>query len=163
QMLRDLRAQGISETAIQDAVARHGGDHWDQLFECMFGKRAVLSYAGIQDRAGPGLRRRFVDLARDATYSVLETHLQGRRDRRHPRILQEVEEKRLQNEGINILTARRKARRIAKAMLVTAVQWREEQQLITASHRLPAAHFQPLLERLCTAASHPEPVIEPHE
>ncbi len=94
---------------------------------------------------------------------MLEKRLQGRRDQRHLRLLQEVEEKRLEAAGLNMLTARRKARRIAKAMLVTAVQWREEQLLLNATERSPATHGPPLLERLSVAASQPEPVLEPHE
>jgi hypothetical protein len=100
---------------------------------------------------------------RDALCSVLEKRLQGRRDHRHLRLLQEVEEKRLEAAGLNLLTARRKARRIAKAMLVTAVQWKEEQQLLDAIERSPASHGPPLLERPRVAASQPEPVLEPHE
>ena len=74
-----------------------------------------------------------------------------------------MEEKRLENAGLNVLTARRKARRIAKAMLVTAAEWREEQRLLDATDRSPATHSRPLMERLSLAASQPEAVLEPHE
>ena len=85
------------------------------------------------------------------------------RDRHHQRLLQEVEENRLEARGLNLLTARRKARRIAKAMVITAAEWRDEQRLIGRLSK--AAHWaaRPLLTRLHEAVVQPEPVLERHE
>lgn len=105
----------------------------------------------------------WLDRGRDRLYAVLERRLQGRRDQRHIRLLQEVEEKHLEAAGLNTLTAHRKARRIAKAMVVTAGQWREEQRLLDATDRATGPHGPTLVERLSVAGSQPEPVLEPHE
>lgn len=162
-LLKGLRARGHDEAAIRGLIARHGSDQWEGLFERLFGNRALLSFRARWDEVGSGRRRRLFGRWRDAIYSLLEKRLQGRRDRRHLRFLQEVEEKHLGAAGLNLLTARRKSRRIAKAMLVTAVQWREEQGLLDATERSLGTHGPPLLERLQVAAGQPEPVLEPHE
>ena len=99
----------------------------------------------------------------DRLFELLESRLHDRRNRRHRRLLETVEEKRLEARGLNLLSARRKARRIAKALIVTADQWREEQRLFEPNDRSPSSHGPPLVERLNVAAGQPEPVLEPHE
>jgi hypothetical protein len=162
-LLKGMRARGHDEAAIRELVARHGGDHWQGLFERVFGRRALLAARARQGKDGSGQRRRWLDGWRDRLYSMLENRVQARRDLRHLRLLQEVEGKRLEAAGLNLLTARRKARRIAKAMLITTVEWRDEQHLLDATEKTTAAHGPPLLERLNIAANQPEPVLEPHE
>jgi eukaryotic-like serine/threonine-protein kinase len=163
ELLKRLRTRGQDEAAIQELVALHGGNHCEKLFERVFGRSALLSFRARQDKAGSGPRRRRFNRWRDAIYLLLAKHLQGRRDHRHLRLLQEVEEKRLEAAGLNLLTARRRARRIGKAMLVTAVQWREEQRILDLTKCSTATHGPTLLQRLSIAASQPEPVLEPHE
>lgn len=162
-LLKGLRARGHDEAAIRELVARYGGDHWQGLFERVFGHRALLAARARRGKDGSGQRRRWLDGWRDRLYAMLENRVQARRDHRHLRLLQEVEEKRLEAAGLNLLTARRKARRIAKAMLITPVEWRDEQRLLDATETTAAAHGPPLLERLNVAVNQPEPVLEPHE
>ena len=133
------------------------------LFEHVLGLRALLNFRTRQNRARSGRRRRLFNRCRDASFLLLERRLQGRRDQRQLRLLQEVEEKRLEVAGLNILTARRKAQRIAKAVMVTAVQWREEHGFVDTNESTSGTHGPSLLERLSAAASQPEPVLEPHE
>ena len=86
---------------------------------------------GIKER-DQELRRPFRGL-RALVFSALEKKRQDELDRRHSRLLQSAEEGRLEARGTNLLTARRKAVRIAKAMIVTAAQWRDEEKLLGAS------------------------------
>jgi len=163
ELMKGLRARGHGEAALRELVLRHGGDRWQVLFEPVLGHRALATARFRQGKGASRLPRPWVGSWRDALFSVLEKRLQGRRDHRHLRLLEKVEEKRLEAAGLNLLTARRKARRIAKALLVTAVEWREEQKLLDASELSPATQGPPLLERLSVAAGQPEPVLEPHE
>jgi hypothetical protein len=96
-------------------------------------------------------------------YAALEKKLQNERDRQHFRLLRATEEGRLEARGINLLTARRKGQRIAKAMIATAAQWRDEEKVISAQGAGPTPLSPSLVERLKIAAEHPEPVLEPHE
>jgi hypothetical protein len=112
---------------------------------------------GIADRRGRWAR------SKNAIYRLLASRLQGRLDQKHLRLLAEVEENRLQAAGMNLLTARRRGRRIASALVLTAAQWRDEQRLLSASSGVRTSHGPPLWERLSRAASQPEPVLEPHE
>ncbi len=163
ELLQRLRARGHDEAVIRQLFARHGGDQWEGLFELVFGHRALDAARLLQSRDSSRLHRSWLGAGRRALFLVFEKRLQGRRDHRHLRLLQKVEEKRLESAGLNLLTARRRARRIAKAMLVTAGQWREEQHLFDATDRSVATQGSPLLERLSVAASQPEPVLETHE
>ena len=100
---------------------------------------------------------------RAVVFSALEKKRQDERDRGHFRLLRAAEEGRLEARGTNLLTARRKAVRIAKAMIVAAGQWRDEEELLGSSGSVPASPSLPLVERLKSAADHPEPFLEPHE
>jgi hypothetical protein len=79
------------------------------------------------------------------------------------RLLEQVEEGRFEAAGANLLTARRKARRTAKAMVVTAESWRDEQRLLASEGRPAIAGAASLLERLDRSANEPEPALESQE
>ncbi len=162
-ILRNSRARGHDEAAIWALVARHGGDHWQGLFERVFGHHELMSFLDRRSKDSTARPRRLLQGWRDQLFELLESRLHDRRNRRHLRLLEIVEEKRLEARGLNLLSARRKARRIAKALIVTADQWREEQRLLDGNDRSPASHGPPLVERLNVAATQPEPVLEPHE
>ena len=100
-LLRRLRARGHDEEALHRAFAGQGSREQRLLMSLLFGHEAVRAPSG-----------------RDAVLAWLEGRIQARHDRRHLRILQDAEEGRLVAQGINLLTARRKARRIAKAMML---------------------------------------------
>ena len=93
----------------------------------------------------------------------MERRLQDRVDRRHERLLQITEAAGLEAHRVNLLTARRKARRVAKAMVLTAAEWRDEQSLPDVTGAARSRQSPSLLERLQRAATQPEPVLEPHE
>ena len=162
-ILKNSRARGHDEAAIRALVARHGGDHWQGLFERVFGHHELMAFLDRRSKDGTARARRLLQGWRDRLFELLESRLHDRRNRRHLRLLETVEEKRLEARGLNLLSARRKARRIAKALIVTADQWREEQRLLDGNDRSPASHGPPLVERLNVAATQPEPVLEPHE
>src|SRR5262249_25806356 len=119
--LRALRTRGHDEVALQEMVAEETGDEWTILAGRLFGSRALQAPWSLRR---PGF-----------LCSILQRLLDRRRDERHQRLLQEVEEKRLEAGGVNLLTARRKARRIARALAIVANEWRDEQQLLGSTER----------------------------
>jgi hypothetical protein len=137
--VKALRVRGFAEDAIRALVADCGGQARNRLSGVLAAKPPATG--------GPTSR--------------LRRYVQDSVDRRHQLLLERAEEGRLVAEGVNLLTARRRARRIAKAMLVTTREWRDELHLLGEgpSPGSPA----PLLERLSGAAREPEPVLEPHE
>jgi len=160
--LKRLRARGHEEVVLQDLVANHGGRGWQALFERLFGRRALPATLARREHDGIGGRSRSVSL-REALLTLLEKRLEARRDQHHQRLLEAVEEGRLEAAGVNLLTVRRKARRISKALVVTAAEWRDEQRLLAPVERSLASATRPLVQRLQVAALRPEPVLEPHE
>jgi hypothetical protein len=162
-ILKELRWQGHDEEKIRELIATEAGPNWDLLFERLFGHRAMTAArARWHQGKRPRLRRPLRGL-RALIFSMLAKKRQDERDRRHFRLLQAAEEGRLEARGTNLLTARRKAVRIAKAMIVTAAQWRDEEKLLGSSSSIAAPQSLPLVERLKIAAEHPEPLLEPHE
>ena len=162
-LLNELRWQGHDEEKIRALIATEAGPNWDLLFERMFGHRAMTAASARWHRGKGSRLRRPLRGLRALVFSALEKKLQDERDRRHFRLLQAAEEGRLEAWGMNLLTARRKAVRMAKAMIVTAAQWRDEEKLLGWSGSDPVSRSVPLGERLKSAAEHPEPFLEPHE
>jgi hypothetical protein len=160
ESLRNLRARGHAEETLRALFASHGGKHWEELFEAVFGHRVLVR---TWSRGFPRKRRGLLGRCRDVVFAFLEKRLEARRDLRATRLVESTEEGRLEDEGVNLLTARRRARRIAKAMVFTAAQWRDEQRLLASDQESHETCGPPLLERLCKAASQPEPTLEPHE
>ena len=138
-LLKELRWQGHDEEAVRELIAIEAGPNWDLLFERLFGHRAMTAArARWHQGKGSRLRRPFRGL-RALVFSALEKRRQDELDRRHFRLLQAAEEGRLEARGTNLLTARRKAVRIAKAMIVTAAQWRDEEKLLGRAGSGPRA------------------------
>ncbi|QEH32641.1 Serine/threonine-protein kinase PrkC [Aquisphaera giovannonii] len=131
-----LRGRGHDEALLRELVAREAGRGGRGLVDRLFGFEA---------------RRRVRDRR-------IERH-RGR----HRRLLERCEEGRLEAAGLNLLTARRRARREAKAMVLAAAAWHAEREALRASGATAAADAPSLMDRIEWAAADPEPVLEPHE
>ncbi|WP_165224209.1 protein kinase domain-containing protein [Aquisphaera insulae] len=136
ELLLRLRSRGHDEVALREVVVREAGRYRGMLGDQLFGV--------------------------DADRSVHARRV-GRNERRHRRLLEACEEGRLEAGGLNLLTARRRARRSAKAMTLVAVQWFAEQSAFQREGTSAASEGPVLLERIDRAATEPEPVLEPHE
>ncbi|MFO0891242.1 MAG: hypothetical protein U0790_19125 [Isosphaeraceae bacterium] len=150
-----LRARGFGDEEIDALVFRAAGAAAPEIREALFGRSASKGATDAVPR--PGWLSAMVERVK----RWVEDALQERHDRRHQAILEAAETGRLEAGGVNLLTARRRARRIAKAMLAATREWRDEQRLLAPS--APGAAGPPLAERLARAARQPEPVLEPHE
>jgi serine/threonine protein kinase len=124
QLLKSLRLKGVDEAALHQFVAKYSGQHWEEFFEALFGYEAKLAARkqwGLSDagRARPRFRGwrdwiiRWID-GRIAAWREL-------RDRKH---LQQLEEKSLQAQGMDLITARRRAQLLADAILDNAAETR---------------------------------------
>jgi hypothetical protein len=163
ETLKRLRARGHDEQNLRELVARQAGDHWEDLFEGLFGLGAV-PIARSRWRSTEASRLRSpVRRLREFLCMGFQQQLEARLDRQQTRLLQQVEERRLEAQGVNLLTARRKSRRIAKAMVLTVADWRDQRRLLEASGQAAPADAPSLWERLSRAADAPELALEPHE
>jgi hypothetical protein len=152
--LRTLRARGHDERTLRALIAKTSGANGSEWLQALFGGSTNDGRSG---------RTKVLPSPREALASALARRDDDRRDWHMTRLLEQVEEGRLEAAGINLLTARRKARRSAKAMVIAARAWRDEQRLLARPEQPAASGGAPLLERLDRAASEPEPALEPHE
>ena len=156
-LVRGFRRQGVSEESIRRFVCRQGGSRWEEYFEALFGYEALRT---ARDRwgldAGGGRRARFARW-RDPIVDALRARLDGRRKARDLALFAAIEEQNLEARGINLMTARRRSRRIAEAIVTYARQSR------TTEHD---AFGVPLMEALNRVALHPDQFLttaEPEE
>ena len=118
-LLKRLRLQGVDEETLRRFVRTTAGDAWEEVFEALFGYEAMLAAREPGERGLRGLFRRGRSFPwRDASFAWLVARQQARRRGRDGTRLQLIEERGLAAEGVNLLTARRKARRIAEALLL---------------------------------------------
>ncbi len=125
QMLKSLRLQGHDEDVLRHFVCKYSGNDWEELYEVVFGYEAKLA---ARERWGRGERAKArVRFAawRDPIVRWIDARLAARREAKERAVLQKIEERRLESEGANLVTARRKAERSAGAMVATAAEIRE--------------------------------------
>jgi hypothetical protein len=124
-LVRSLRLQGLDEDALRQFVCQYGGDRWEELFEALFGYEAKLDARrrwGLGERGRPRLR--FAPW-RDPVAAWLDARVDDRRREKARATLQAIEERALVAQGVNEMTARRKARRTAEAVVAVASEIRE--------------------------------------
>jgi hypothetical protein len=159
---RELRACGWDELWLASILLEHGGESSDQLGEALLGRRdwrlaraRLGRQLGVAIRAEPAL-----GVLRQAVVEGLEARLRRRRDRRAGELIRQAQEALLESEGVNLLTARRRARRIARACTAAAAFWREHDRdpgwAMAGSTQPPLT----LLDRLRLAEEDPESSLE---
>ena len=131
-MLKALRLQGVAEETLRQFVRTTAGDDWEEFFTALFGSEAARAARTPSDRGLRGLIRKRSLPWRDWVTSWVEARQETRRQAREKLFLQAIEERGLVAEGVNLLTARRKSRRIAEAMVAVSAE-------IRAAARAPAS------------------------
>jgi serine/threonine protein kinase len=158
-MLRSLRLQGLEEDAIRQFVCKYSGPRWEELYEALFGYEAKLLARDRWGR-GEGTKARPTYAAwRDPIVRWIDARLNTRRQARDQAVLQKIEERGLESQGVNLVTARRKAERAARAMVATAAEIKE-----TIRHREGTiAVNRSIAQAMREAAVTPEKVLVEHE
>jgi serine/threonine protein kinase len=159
EMLRTLRAQGRDEDAVRQFVCSYSGPRWEEFYETLFGydfKHEARRRWGRSERAGS--RPKFAAW-RDPIASWLDAAIAARRAADETATLWKIEERNLQSLGENLVSARRKARRSALAMVATAAEFKESvragEGAITVNRSIVWAMHE--------AAVKPEKVLLQHE
>ena len=124
-MLKEFRLRGQEEDAIRQFVCKFGGDRWEEFFEALFGYEAKLAARERWGRGTRGRPRPRYAAWRDPIVSWIEAKLWARKETRERKLLQKIEENSLVAQGVNLVTARRKAARSADAMVTVAGELRQ--------------------------------------
>jgi serine/threonine protein kinase len=124
QLLKSLRLKGVDETALQQFVAKYSGQHWEEFFEALFGYEAKLAARRQWGKSDKGAARPRFRAWRDPLVRWIDGRVQAVRELRDRKHLQQVEEKNLQAQGLDLITARRRAHSMADALLDEAADAR---------------------------------------
>jgi hypothetical protein len=128
-----LRLQGVGEETLRWFVRTAAGDDWEEFFAALFGTEAVRAARAPSDRGLWNLIRKRSVPWRDWITAWVDARLAARREARELLLLQAIEERGLVAEGVNLLTARRKSRRIAEAMVAVAAEIRTAARAVPPS------------------------------
>jgi hypothetical protein len=112
-----LREAGQEEPAIHAAVARAGGEHWEEFFESLFGYEAMIAARTTWGRGDDGRDRRRFRPWRDPILRWIQDRLRARREANEQRVLEAELEKQLLTEGKSAPIARQRARNRARFMI----------------------------------------------
>jgi len=146
-LIRGLRRQAVAEDAIRRFACQQGGAHWEEFFEAIFGYEALRSARKRWGLDAAGRRRpRFVGW-RAPIVDAIEARLEARQEARDRSLFEGIEERNLEARGINLLTARRRSRRIAEAIVTFARNYRR------TDHDAPEV---PLMDALNRVAHRPD-------
>ena len=159
-MLRGLRLGGLDEETLRQFVAKYGGERWEEFFEELFGYEAKLDARAKWGRGERGLPRPKHAPWREGIINWIDEKQQARRAGRDRTRFQKIEEKSLEAQGVNLVTARRKAQRAAEAMVAMAAEWKAAAKQPAAGRETP---LTPIGKALRDAALRPEDVLTERE
>jgi hypothetical protein len=158
-MLRSLRLQGLEEDALRQFVCKYSGSHWEEIYEALFGYEAKLLARDRWGRGEGAKARPMYAGWRDPIVRWIDGKLIARREIKDQAVLQKIEERNLESQGVSLVTARRKAERAARAMVATAAEIKE-----TIRHREGTIMVnRSIALAMREAALTPEKVLVDHE
>ena len=161
QILRTLRLHGLDEDALRPFVCRFSGDHWEEFYEALFGYEAKIDARG-QWGIGTGGRARPKYAAwRDPVIRWIDAKMKARIDAKDKKLLQKIEEKSLEAQGENLVSARRKAQRAAEAMVTVAAEMKQSQSSSRRDATMVVNHG--IAKAMREAAMKPEKVLVSRE
>ena len=124
-LLKALRLRGVEEGTIQNFIAKYSGADWEEFFEKLFGYQALIRARRELARVDQSSRRRTFRPWRDYLVTKFDNQIQAHKEELDRKLLQKVEEKSLQAQGLDLLQARKQAQRVAEALVDDAAQVRE--------------------------------------
>ncbi len=140
-VLAAMRTRGVAELAVREFACEAGGDRWDEPFEALFGldetRRARLAWGGAHPR------RFRLGAWRFRVLDWLDARLRDRREARMRAMFESLEEPALVSQKVNEMTARRKARRIAEALVIVAREVRSASVALLFPARSDAIRVMP--------------------
>jgi serine/threonine protein kinase len=124
QLLKTLRLKGVDEAALHQFVAKYSGNHWEEFFEGLFGYEAKLAARKQWGKSDAGRDRPKFRGWREWLVRWIDARLVAWREERDRKHLQQLEEKSLQAQGMDLITARRRAQLVTDAILDDAAETR---------------------------------------
>jgi hypothetical protein len=125
KVLKGLRLRGIDEEAVRHFACQYSGDHWEELFEALFGYEAMVDarrrWSGELGRPRPKFAA-----WRDPVLGWVEERRKARREGRERKMLAKLERKALEARGLTAAQAKEQAEEAAEVLVQQAAQLKEE-------------------------------------
>ena len=153
-LVRGWRRLGADEAAIRRFVAGAGGQRWEEPFAELYGLAAVAPARGAWGLDLSGRRRARFAPARAWALHWFDEALADRADERARALLEAILERDIEARGAHVLTARRRSKRAAEAVVAVARQYRRSAD---------GSVGLPLVEAFRRAADRPEEFLHSPE
>jgi serine/threonine protein kinase len=122
-MLKRLRLAGMDEESLRLFVAKNAGQGWEEFHEAMFGFESKLAARPAVEAQAGGKLPRFAAW-REPVIARLDRALQARREAKSRLVLEKLETKKLEAEGVDRREARAQAEAAAEQMVEQAAEIR---------------------------------------
>ncbi len=130
KLLKGLRLRGVPEESVRRFVCKYGGDRWEEFFEELFGYELLLQAraerAGERRGVSPPVTPHRHAAWRDPLVRWIDAREKARKEAREKRLLQELERKKLQAEGVDAAQALARAEQAAEAMVRQAAELKQQ-------------------------------------
>jgi len=144
QLLRQLRQRGVDESELHRFVAQCAGEHWEELFEALFGYEAKIAARKHFGRDARGRLQRRYAAWRDPIIAWINTQLAAKQAARQRRQLQQLDAETPQEAAalwtplVELLSE--PARFLLGCVLVAACAlWMQQNGLLTMATDVPPA------------------------
>jgi hypothetical protein len=160
-LLKTLRLRGLEEDSLRQFIAKYSGDNWEELYEALFGYDLMIQARQRLAATEGGKRRSRHAAWRDPIIQWLEARQRAARERRERKVLQKIEQKRLESEGVGKSEAASRAAAAADVMVEGAADARraaDETAPLIAADGTPPPPPKPLFnaKKLMEAAAKAE-------
>ncbi|MGH9676416.1 MAG: serine/threonine-protein kinase, partial [Candidatus Acidiferrum sp.] len=125
KLLKTLRINGLPEEAVRGFVAKYSGDHWEEFYEALFGYDAMIQARQRFSMADTGKRMPHYAAWRDPIIQWFEQRPIKARERRERKMLQRIEQKQLEAQGVNQAEAKQRAAAAADVMVDAAATMKD--------------------------------------
>lgn len=130
---RRLRLKGVEEDSLQQFVAKYAGEHWEEIFEAIFGYEEKLAARRELAKTETGRRLPKYRSWRDVLIRRLDARLKQTAAVKQQAHLQQIEEANLRALGMDQAEAREQAARVAEALVDEAAELRDQATRPSAS------------------------------
>lgn len=121
-ILKRMRLAGVDEDAVRQFVVTASGDHWEAVYETIFGYAAKLPVRAAMLEKGETKPKQAA--WRDGIINRIESSIEARKQAKAKKHLLKLEQKRFEAEGVSVAEAKAKAADAADAIVEHAVEIR---------------------------------------
>jgi serine/threonine protein kinase len=125
-LLKKLRLGGLEEDAVKQFVCKYSGERWEEFYEELFGYELLLQARQRWARGDAGKPRPHHAAWRDPLIGWIDARQRALKERREKKLLQEIEQKNLQAQGVAAKEARARAEQVADVMVAQAGELKDQ-------------------------------------